>query len=77
MGQLVSYIPQTVYLNGETIRNNVAFFEEEEEVDDIRVMECLKCAQIWEDVKKMPDGVHTLIGENGTAIYASFKEISL
>ncbi len=68
MGQLVSYIPQTVYLNGETIRNNVAFFEEEEEVDDIRVMECLKCAQIWEDVKKMPDGVHTLIGENGTAI---------
>ena len=30
--------------------------------------ECLKCAQIWEDVMRMPDGVHTLIGENGTAI---------
>ncbi len=68
MGELVSYIPQTVYLNGETIRNNVAFFEEEEEVDEARVIECLKCAQIWEDVQKMPDGIHTLIGENGTAI---------
>ena len=68
MGELVSYIPQTVYLNGETIRNNVAFFEEEEEVDEARVIECLKCAQIWEDVRKMPDGIHTLIGENGTAI---------
>lgn len=68
MGQLISYIPQTVYLNGETVRNNVAFFEDEDEVDEKRVIECLKCAQIWEDIQRMPDGVHTLIGENGTAI---------
>lgn len=68
MGELVSYIPQTVYLNGETIRNNVAFFEDEDNIDDARVMECLKCAQIWEDIQKMPDGVDTLIGENGTTI---------
>ncbi len=68
MGELVSYIPQTVYLNGETVQNNVAFFEDEGEIDKARVEECLKCAQIWEDVQRMPDGVHTLIGENGTAI---------
>lgn len=68
MGEMVSYIPQTVYLNGETIRNNVAFFEEEDEVDDARVIECLKCAQIWEDVRKMPDGVNTLVGANGTTL---------
>ena len=68
MGELVSYIPQTVYLNGETVRNNVAFFEDEANIDDARVEECLKCAQIWEDVMKLPEGVHTLIGENGTAI---------
>lgn len=68
MGELVSYIPQTVYLNGETIQNNVAFFEDVKEIDEARVEECLKCAQIWEDVQRMPEGVHTLIGENGTAI---------
>lgn len=68
IGQIVSYIPQTVYLNGETVRNNVAFFEEEQDIDDIRVEECLKCAQIWEDIRQLPDGVHTLIGANGTAI---------
>lgn len=68
MGEMISYIPQTVYLNGETIRNNVAFFEEEEAIDDARVTECLKCAQIWEDIQKMPDGMYTLIGENGTAL---------
>lgn len=68
MGELVSYIPQTVYLNGETVQNNVAFFEDEREIDEARVEECLRCAQIWEDVQRMPEGVHTLIGENGTAI---------
>lgn len=68
MGEAVSYIPQTVFLNGETVKNNVAFFEEEEEIDEARVEECLKCAQIWKDVQRMPEGVNTLIGENGTAI---------
>lgn len=68
IGELISYIPQTVYMNGATVRKNVAFFEEDHEIDDERVMECLGLAQIKEDVLKMPEGIHTLIGENGTAI---------
>ena len=28
----------------------------------------MKCAHIWEDVKQMPEGINTLIGENGTII---------
>ena len=67
VGDIVSYIPQTIYLNGETIRNNVAFFEEER-IDDDKVIECLKCAQVWKDVTQLPEGIHTLIGENGAAI---------
>ena len=46
----------------------MAFFTREDEIDDRKVMECLKCAQIWEDVERMPEGIHTLIGENGTAL---------
>ena len=68
IGRLVSYIPQTVYLNGETVRRNVAFFARDEDIDDEKVETCLRCAQIWEDVRQMPEGTHTLIGENGTAI---------
>lgn len=68
IGELISYIPQTVYMNGATVRKNVAFFEEDHEIDDERVMECLGLAQIKEDVLKMPEGIHTLIGENGTSI---------
>lgn len=68
LGKLVSYIPQTVYLNGETVKNNVAFFADEDRIDEAKVIECLKCAQVWDDVTRMPEGIDTLIGENGTAI---------
>lgn len=68
IGDIVSYIPQVVYMNGETVRNNVALLTMPDDIDEKRVEECLKCAQVWEDVEKMPEGMHTIIGENGTAI---------
>ena len=68
IGDVASYIPQTVYLNGETIRNNVAFYEPEESIDEERVCKCLQQAQIWKEVIQMPLGINTLIGENGLAI---------
>lgn len=68
IGEIVSYIPQTVYLNGETIQNNVAFFEGKDTFDEERVKETLICAQLWDEVKKMPEGIHSLIGENGITL---------
>ncbi len=68
VGEIVSHIPQTVYLNGETVRTNVAFFADEEQIDDRRVVECLKCAQVWEEVSQLPEGIYTVIGENGAVI---------
>lgn len=68
VGDIVSYIPQTVYLNGETIRNNVAFYEKENDAAEERIRECLSKAQIWDEVAGMPQGIDTLIGENGVAI---------
>lgn len=68
LGSIISYIPQTIYLNGETIRNNVAFMIDSEAENEAKIIECLKCCQIWEDIQKMPNGIDTLIGENGTSI---------
>jgi len=45
VGAVVSYIPQTVFLNDETVRGNVAFMAAEE--DEERIIRCLECAQIW------------------------------
>ncbi len=68
LGSIVSYIPQTIYLNGETIRNNVVFMADQEDGDNSRIINCLKYCQIWDDIQKMPNGIDTLIGENGISI---------
>ena len=46
----------------------MAFYEPEGKVDEERVRQCLRYAQIWEEVRKMPAGLHTVIGENGSVI---------
>ena len=65
IGEVVSYIPQIVYLDGSTVRENILFLTPKEEADEERMITCLKCAQIWEDVSNMPQGMDTILGLNG------------
>ncbi len=68
IGDLVSYIPQEVYLNGYSVRDNVTFMTPPSEIDEARISECLKIASVYDDVMKMPQGLDTLIGSNGTKL---------
>lgn len=61
----IGYIPQMIFMLDDTIRKNVAFGIPEEEIDDERVMQALKEAQLDEFVKGLPDGLDTTIGERG------------
>lgn len=63
---IIGYVPQSVYLIDDTIRNNVAFGVPEEEISDEKVWEALKKAQLMETVEKFPEGLNTLVGERGT-----------
>jgi len=63
MGRIISYIPQMVYLSDDTICNNVVFMEHQE--DRKKVVDCLKTAEIWEDIQMLPKGIDTILGENG------------
>ncbi|MGN1167813.1 MAG: ABC transporter ATP-binding protein [Lachnospiraceae bacterium] len=64
----ISYIPQTIFLIDDTIRNNVAFGIPKEEVSDEKVMRALEDAQLDEYVKSLPDGLDTIVGERGIRI---------
>ncbi len=61
----IGYIPQTIFMIDSTIRKNVAFGIPEEEIDDQRVWEVLKEAQLDEFVRSLPEGLDTGIGERG------------
>ena len=64
----IGYIPQTIFMIDSTIRKNVAFGYAEEDIDDNRVWEVLKEAQLDEFVRSLPEGLDTGIGERGIRI---------
>ncbi len=61
----VGYIPQMIFMLDDTIRRNVAFGVPDEEIDENRLWEVLKEAQLDEFIKTLPEGLETGIGERG------------
>ena len=64
----IGYIPQTIYLSDDTIRNNVAFGVEEDQIDDSAVESALKKAQLWNFVEGLVDGLETFVGDRGVRL---------
>lgn len=64
----LAYIPQAIFLADESIRCNVAFGIEDDEIDDDLVWNALSEAQLDEFVKSLPDGLDTMVGERGVRL---------
>ena len=63
--KIIGYVPQTVFLIDDTIRNNVAFGMKEDEISDEKVWHALEQAQLKAFVESLPDGLDTIVGERG------------
>jgi ATP-binding cassette subfamily C protein len=61
----IGYVPQTVYLIDDTVRRNVAFGVPEEEIDDERVWQALRAAQVDHHVRSLPGELNAIVGEHG------------
>ena len=61
----IGYIPQMIFMLDDTIRKNVAFGVPEDKIDEDRLWEVLKEAQLDEFIKTLPEGLDTGIGERG------------
>lgn len=64
----IGYIPQTIYLMDDTIRNNIAFGVVEDRIDEEAIARALKEAQLDEFVASLPEGLDTVIGEKGVKL---------
>ena len=58
----IGYVPQTIYLIDDTIRRNIALGLEDAEIDDARVMESARDAQLDGFLSGLADGLDTLAG---------------
>lgn len=64
----LGYIPQTIFLSDDTIRNNVAFGLVVDETEDDKIWSALEQAQLMEFVQGLPEKLDTRIGERGVRL---------
>ena len=64
----VGYVPQMMFMLDDTIRSNVAYGVSREDMDEERIWECLKEAQMDEYVRGLAQGLDTGIGERGVRL---------
>jgi len=63
----LSLVNQNITLFNDTLFNNIAYGDMSNASQE-QVIAAAKQANAWEFIQKMPDGLHTLVGENGTRL---------
>lgn len=64
----IGYIAQNIYMLDSTIRENVAFGVDSENIREERIWEVLKEAQMEAFVRALPEGLDTVIGDRGVRL---------
>ncbi len=64
----IGYVPQSIYLTDDTIRRNIALGVNDGEIDESRVRDAARAAQLESFLKTLPDGLDTLTGERGVKL---------
>lgn len=64
--KLFAYVPQGNLILSGSIRDNIAFFDDN--VDEGKIISAAENACIWDFISTLPEGLDTVIGENGSGL---------
>ena len=64
----IGYIPQSIFLADNTIKRNIAFGIEDDEIEDTKLWDAIKAAQLDTLIGELPAGLETEIGERGVRL---------
>ena len=67
----ISYIPQNIHIFNDTIAANIAYGKE---IDEEKVKNALKKANLLDFVESLPNGINTLLQENGSNLSGGQKQ---
>jgi ATP-binding cassette, subfamily B, bacterial PglK len=61
-------VSQQIFLTDDTLRRNIAFGVDLSSIDDERLARCVERAQLSETVNQLPEGIDTVVGEQGVRL---------
>ncbi len=70
----IGYVSQSVFLLDASIKENIAFGESLEKIDNQKIIKALKDSQLYEYVMELSDGFNTIVGERGVKISGGQKQ---
>ncbi|MDT0575175.1 ABC transporter ATP-binding protein [Croceicoccus sp. F390] len=62
------YVPQSIYLLDDTIRRNIALGVRDRDIDEDRLDDAVRLAQLEQFLERQPEGLATVVGESGVRI---------
>ncbi|MFB2894436.1 ABC transporter ATP-binding protein [Aerosakkonemataceae cyanobacterium BLCC-F50] len=65
---LIGYIPQTIFLTDDTIERNIAFGVPDAQIDQQRLNNAIRSAQLADLIAQLPEGTQTMVGEHGVRL---------
>jgi ABC-type multidrug transport system fused ATPase/permease subunit len=70
----VAYVPQEVSLSNTSIKGNLSMGYSPDIFDEAEYWKALEVAQLKQFVEDLPNGLHTLVGENGARLSGGQKQ---
>lgn len=70
----IGYVPQTIFLTDDTLRNNIAFGIREEDISDQKIDTAIELSQLRKFIETLPEKENTLVGENGARVSGGQKQ---
>ncbi len=65
---MLGYVPQSIFLIDDTLERNIAFGVPDHLIDQNRLKKAIEMAQLSEVVEQLPEGVNTIVGEQGVLL---------
>ena len=70
----VGYVPQDTYLSDDSIRDNIAFSLNENDIDKKKVEKAIIDSNLSEFINELPNKENTLVGEGGVRLSGGQKQ---
>ena len=64
----IGYVPQNIFLTDDSLRNNIAFGIQKNNISEDQINLALKYSQLKELVESLPEGLNTIVGERGVRL---------
>ena len=71
---IISYIPQDIYLIDDTIEKNITFSTDKETYDKVWLDDVLRISNIYEEIYSLKENVNTLVGNRGIRFSGGQKQ---